>query len=107
MSKVRESARHWIGSELALTSGLDINERTRETLEIVQTLLIGLQGSGLSEKEVIQWLSAPDPESTALQHRKKQDEETCEWILEEPKFISWASNDSYEKNLWIVGLPGT
>ncbi len=56
------------------------------------------------DRNVIQWLDAPDPSGNYNAAGVKRQQGTGSWLLQDPTFITWQSaNNSF---LWIHGKPG-
>lgn len=56
------------------------------------------------DRNIMQWLDAPDPSGNYNAAGVKRQKETGIWLLQDPTFIIWKSaNNSF---LWIHGKPG-
>jgi hypothetical protein len=56
-------------------------------------------------KNILKWLSAPDPSTNYHKAQKVRQAETGLWLLHHARFLAWKS--SAASRLWLHGIPGS
>ncbi|RPA82399.1 hypothetical protein BJ508DRAFT_414222 [Ascobolus immersus RN42] len=59
--------------------------------------------TGITDKEVFEWLNAIDPESFYEEKKNEQLDGTCGWLRAAPAYKAWIKG---ETNVWLEGIPG-
>ncbi|RPA72522.1 hypothetical protein BJ508DRAFT_381521 [Ascobolus immersus RN42] len=102
----REEALKELASMATMKGVKDIDQRTKDILEILRTLLTRSHGHRADDASILKWLSAIDTKASIIDHQNKKLEGTCVWIEQHSAFVSWKGDTDAVKNLWIVGIPG-
>ena len=57
------------------------------------------------KKNILKWLSAPDPSTNYHKAQKVRQADTGLWLLHHPRFLAWKT--SAASRLWLHGIPGS
>ena len=63
---------------------------------------VGEKHGDEERRKILRWLSPDDFERTHERHLKKRFEKTGQWLLDDPRFISW-KNGPQSSLLWCHG----
>ena len=63
---------------------------------------VGEKHGDEERRKILRWLSPDDFERTHERHLKKRFEKTGQWLLDDPRFISW-ENGLQSSLLWCHG----
>ena len=53
-------------------------------------------------RKILEWLSPGDYEETHERHFRKRFQSTGQWLLDDPRFISWR-DEAQSRLLWCYG----
>ncbi|RPA85751.1 hypothetical protein BJ508DRAFT_167141 [Ascobolus immersus RN42] len=85
----------------------NINESTKQILEIVRSMHTQSQNSEFSKSDILSWLNAVDPTESAEPHQKRRLPGTCEWFFNHETYSAWKDgSDEASKSVIVYGIPG-
>lgn len=84
----------------------DIIQRQKQTTYVLEQTERSVRNDQL--RHSIEWLSVDDKTQgdnlARISHRRH--DETCKWVMRDPKMIAWIRDDKEQPVLWLNGKPG-
>lgn len=84
----------------------DIMYRQKQATYVLEQIERNTRNDQL--RHSIQWLSVDEEtqEDNLARHSQQRHDETCQWIMRDPKMIPWIQDDKKHPVMWLNGKPG-